>query len=95
LRERRRSNWRRGWRRGKPGREKNGSAIVDLGMPLEKSTTVAGGSVTLGKTSITGYTFLQADSMDEAARLIGDHPHLRVPGSSVEILECVAMPGVP
>ncbi len=40
-------------------REKNGSAIVDLGMPLEKSTTVAGGSVTPGKTAITGYTFLK------------------------------------
>jgi hypothetical protein len=76
-------------------REKNGSAIVDLGMPLQNSITVAGGSLTPGKTSITGYTFLQAGSMDEAAGLIGGHPHLRVPGSSVEILECVAMPGVP
>ena len=72
--------------------EKYGSSVVDLGTPLEKSTTVAAGSVTQGHTSMTGYTFLQAGSMEEAATMMKDHPHLRMPGSSVEILECVAMP---
>ena len=43
----------------------------------------------------SGSVFLQAASMEEADGLIKDHPHLRMPGSSVEILECVAMPGVP
>jgi hypothetical protein len=76
-------------------RERCGGAVVDLGAPLEKSTTVAGGSVNPGKTTITGYAFLQAGSMAEAAALMQDHPHFRMPGSSVEILECVAMPGVP
>ena len=74
--------------------EKCGAAIVDLGSPLEKSTTVAGGSVTPGKTTITGYSFLQAGSIDEAASLVKDHPHFFAPGSSVEILECVSMPGM-
>ncbi len=74
--------------------EKAGSACVDLGAPLDKSTTVAGNSATPGKTTITGYSFLQASSMEEAVALMKDHPHFRMPGASVQILECVPMPGM-
>jgi hypothetical protein len=78
----------------KAWQDKCGSAIIDLGTPLEKSTTVTGGSVTRGKTSITGYGFLQAGSIDEAAALMKDPPHFFAPGASIEILECVPMPGM-
>ena len=74
--------------------EKCGSAVIDLGTPLEKSTTMAGGSEAPEKTSITGYTFLQAGSIEEAATLMKDHPHFHMPGSSVQILECISMPGM-
>ncbi len=74
--------------------EKNGSAIVDPGAPLDKSTTVAAGSGTPGKSTITGYTFLQAANLEEAVDRMKDHPHFRIPGSSVQILECVSMPGM-
>jgi len=74
--------------------EKCGSALIDLGAPLDKSTTVAGGSVSPGNNDVTGYTFLQAGSLDEAVSLTKEHPHFRVPGSSVQILECVSMPGM-
>jgi len=74
--------------------EKCGGAILDLGAPLEKSITVAAGSATPGKTSITGYSFLQAGSLEEAVTLIKDHPHFHMPGSSVQILECLQMPGM-
>jgi hypothetical protein len=74
--------------------EKCGGAIVDLGAPLDHSTTVAEGAGTPGKTSITGYTLLEAGSLDEAVTLMKDHPHFQMPGASVQILECVAMPGI-
>src|ERR1700678_4553843 len=74
--------------------EKCGSAIVDLGAPLDKSTLVTGGSGTPKKTSITGYTLLQAGSLEEAVALVRGHPHFYMPGSSVQILECVPMPGM-
>lgn len=73
--------------------ERCGSAVVVLGAPLDKSTTVAGGAGTPGRTSITGYTVLQAKSMEEAVGLMKDHPHFHMPGATVQILECVAMPG--
>jgi len=77
--------------------EKCGKAIVDLGAPLDRPTTVAAadGPGTAGKSSISGYSMLQAGSMEEAVRLIQGHPHFHTPGgASVEILECVAMPGM-
>jgi hypothetical protein len=74
--------------------QKAGNAIVDLGAPLDKSTTLAPGSSTPTKTSITGYSILQAGSMEEAIELMRDHPHFRSPSPSVQILECVPMPGM-
>lgn len=74
--------------------EKCGGAVVDLGTPLDKPTTVTGGAAAAGKTSITGYSILQAGSIEEAVSLMNDHPHFRMPGSSVQILECVPMPGI-
>jgi len=70
--------------------EKSGNAVVDLGAPLDKSTVVSEGA----SSPITGYTILQAASLDEAVALMKDHPHFYRPGASVEILECVAIPGM-
>ena len=74
--------------------EKSGSAVTDLGAPVDKSATVAAGVATQSKTSITGYTFLQAESLDSAVALMKDHPHFHMPGASVQILECMKMPGM-
>jgi hypothetical protein len=74
--------------------EKAGSAVIDLGAPLDKSTTLAAGVAAAGKTSITGYTFVEAESLDTAITLMEGHPHFHMPGSSVQILECIRMPGM-
>jgi hypothetical protein len=74
--------------------EKCGGACVDLGAPLDQSTTVTKDSSIPGRTAITGYTVLQAESMKEAVALMNNHPHFFMPGSSAQILECVSMPGM-
>jgi hypothetical protein len=74
--------------------EKAGSAVLDLGAPVDKSTTIQAGAAAPSKTSITGYTFLQAGSMEEAVALMKNHPHFHMPGASVQILECLPMPGM-
>ncbi len=71
-----------------------GSACIDPGAPLDKSTTVTKDSSTPGMTPITGYTILQADSMEKAVALMKDHPHFFMSGSSAQILECVHIPGM-
>jgi hypothetical protein len=55
--------------------EGTGGAVVDLGAPLDQSTTLTGGTSPAEKTAITGYSILQADSIDEAVALM-DTPSL-------------------
>jgi hypothetical protein len=74
--------------------EKCGSSIVDAGAPLDKSTIVTSDGSTPTPSSNTGFTILQAGSMDEAVALMDGHPHFFMPGASVEILECVNIPGM-
>ena len=43
---------------------------------------------------MTGYVIVQAESHEAAARLFENHPHFAIfPGDSVEIMECLPLPG--
>jgi hypothetical protein len=68
-----------------------GSAVVDAGNPFGASTTVtadgSGGATTAG---LSGYSVLQADSLDLAAKLAGGCPVLAA-GGTVEVYEALAM----
>jgi hypothetical protein len=68
--------------------EKLGQALVDGGNPFGPSTSIAAdGTVTEGAASgLTGYTILQADSLDAASRLGQDCPVL-ASGGTVEVYE--------
>lgn len=73
---------------------KAGDAIVDLGTPLAAATRLGAGSSAPGRDDISGYSLLQSDSAEALASLLEDHPHLHVPGNSIEVLESLAMPGM-
>src|SRR3954454_22262389 len=62
--------------------ESAGSAIVDLGAPLD------------GEADVTGFSILQADSRDSIDELLADHPHRHTPGGSIDVLEFMALPGM-
>ena len=73
----------------------NQASIADGGAPLGKTKRVDGKGVSDTKNDVGGYSIVQAESHDAAAKLIGkDHPHLAMPGAWVEIVEIVAMPGM-
>ncbi len=74
--------------------EKAKSAIVDMGAPLDHLRTVTAKGSVEGKSTITGYSLLQAPSMEDATRLMEGHPHFHIPNASIEILEAVPMPGM-
>jgi hypothetical protein len=67
----------------------NKKSIVDEGAPLGKTKRVDGTGVSDTKNGIGGYSIVQAESHDDAAKLFGkDHPHLRMmPEAWVEISE--------
>jgi hypothetical protein len=71
------------------------SAIVAMGGPLGKTKQIAPGGVTDIKNNLTGFTVVQAESHDAAAKLFENHPHFAIfPGDSVEVMECLPVPGM-
>lgn len=73
---------------------KHAAAIVDAGGPLGRTKLASLEGVTDTRNDITGYVVVQAESLEAAARLFEGHPHFAVfPGSGVEIIECMPVPG--
>jgi hypothetical protein len=72
------------------------ASIVDGGAPLGKSTRVDAKGAKDTKNGIGGYSIVQAESHEAAAKLFGkDHPHLQMmPGAWVEIVEVMHIPGM-
>jgi hypothetical protein len=63
-------------------------ALADLGAPLAHTTHVGPGAAS---TDVCGYTLLEAGSADEVATLLDGHPHLAMPGGSIEVLEVIPL----
>jgi hypothetical protein len=71
-------------------------AIVDNGGPLGKTKLTSAQGVSDTKNSMAGYVIIQAESHEAAARMFENHPHFALfPGESVEIMECLPIPGQP
>jgi hypothetical protein len=71
-----------------------GEAIVDLGMPLGNGRHLDGSQAAASDIDVAGYSILQADSIDDIATLLERHPHLTMPGNSLDVLPILAMPGM-
>jgi len=75
--------------------ERSSDAIVDLGAPLGEAERVGSGAPSSPELQISGFSVVQADSREDAARLFDDHPHLHMPGeSSIEVRELLSPPGM-
>jgi hypothetical protein len=72
----------------------NAAAIVDGGGPLGKTKKASAAGPSDMRNDVTGYVIVQAESHDAAARMFEGHPHFAIfPGDSVEIMECLPIPG--
>jgi hypothetical protein len=72
----------------------HGAAIVDQGTPLGKTKRASSNGIASIKNKMTGYVIVQAESHEAAAKLFENHPHFSIfPGDSVEIMECLPLPG--
>lgn len=68
--------------------------ILDQGGPLGKTKRVSPEGVADIKNVMAGYVILEAESHAAAAELFENHPHFTIfPGDSVEIMECLPLPG--
>jgi hypothetical protein len=68
---------------------KVGYAISDLGAPLTHTTHVGPG--TASTDGVCGYSLLDAGSADEIDTILDGHPHLHLPGGSIEVLELIPL----
>jgi hypothetical protein len=72
----------------------NSVAVVDQGGPLGKTKRTSADGVADIRNNVAGYVIIQAESHDAAAKLFEKHPHFTIfPGDSVEIMECLPIPG--
>ncbi len=72
---------------------KMGSAVVDGGSPFAQAKHITGSGIQdgpLGNTPATGYTLIEADSLEAAAAACEDHPHLNH-GGQVQVFTCLDM----
>ncbi len=74
--------------------EEHRASIVDQGTPLGKTKRADASGMSDTKNALCGYVIVEAESHEAAARMFLDHPHFSVfPGQSVEIMECLPLPG--
>jgi hypothetical protein len=76
--------------------ERAGGGIVDLGSPLGegREVTAAGTSAPNSTNHIGGYGIIQAEDLDGAQALLDGHPHLMMPGASIQVYEFLDLPGM-
>ena len=71
------------------------ASIVDGGAPLGKTSRVDAKGASDTKNGIGGYSIVQAEDEKAATKLFGkDHPHLQMPGSWIEVIEVMHVPGM-
>lgn len=74
---------------------RSGAGLIDMGAPLGGARTVTSANVSSSKSSVVGYSILQAENMDEAVALLKDHPHNMMDGScSIEVHQVMPLPGM-
>jgi hypothetical protein len=74
---------------------RNQAAIVDNGAPLGKTKRIDASGIKDTSNALSAYTIVQAESHEAAAKLFVNHPHFTIfPGESIEIMECLPIPGM-
>jgi prephenate dehydratase len=73
--------------------EKHKAIIVETGAPLGRTKSVSSSGITDTRNNMTGYTVVQAESHEAAARHFENHLHFTIfPRDGVEIMECFPIP---
>ncbi len=73
---------------------RNQASTVVRGSPVGKTKRIAAQGITDIKNNLVGFIVVRAESHEAAAKLFLNHPHFTIfPGDSVEIMECLPIPG--
>jgi hypothetical protein len=73
--------------------ETHSKSILEIGGPLGKTKKIDASGVSDIKNLLTGYSIIEAESHEAAAKMFLKHPHFTLfPGDSIEVMECLAIP---
>ena len=68
--------------------------VAEMGAPLGKTKTVTAKGVSDTRNEVTGYTIVEADTHEAAAKMFVGHPHLEMKGASIDVVEVTKIPGM-
>ena len=72
----------------------NKASLADRGAPVGKTKRIDAKGIKDAKNDVCGYSIVQANSADEAAKIFGkDQPFLQMPGATIDMIEIMEMPG--
>ncbi len=74
--------------------ERAGEGIVDMGSPLGPGREVTATGTSDTAAQVAGYGILQAEDLAGAEALLDGHPHLMMPGASIQLYETLNLPGM-
>jgi hypothetical protein len=73
----------------------NKASLSDRGAPVGKNKRIDTNGKKDGKNDVCGYSIVQAESADAAAKIFGkDQPFLQMPGAAIEMIEILEIPGM-
>lgn len=72
----------------------NKKSIAELGAPLGKTKRITAKGMSDTRNEITGYSIVEGDSFESAAKIFKGHPHLQHPGCTIDLLEIMPIPGM-
>ena len=71
--------------------KKNTAIFADMGGPTGKNMQLTQAGATQMSNDIGGYSVVQAESAEAAAKMLADNPHFKMPGATIDLAEIVAM----
>jgi hypothetical protein len=74
--------------------DRAGDGIVDMGTPLGTGKAITTSDTSDTDTNVAGYGILQAEDLGGAQALLEGHPHLMMPGASIQVYESLDLPGM-
>ena len=73
--------------------KKCGSGLVDMGTPLGNGQKLTPKGSSVSNKEVTGYSILEAESMEKAKEMLKGHPHLNWnPACEIEVYESLPLP---
>lgn len=74
---------------------KHKADLAEMGGPVGKTKQVTTAGVTDTRNDVGGYSVVQAESHDAAAKVFTDSPHFKRMGNpTIEVMEIMQMPGM-